>query len=312
MSRRKGFTLIELLVVIAIIAILAAILFPVFAQAREKARQTSCLSNIKQLALGALMYAEDYDETLPNQECASTPWSCHNGFGGCLGVSVPPAPYLTQLSTQVRLNPYIKNKHLWTCPSHPLQGLGWPGTADAPAEVSIVSESPTVKGCYLCGDEWFPADWVGVKISYDLNAALLAPYSWVNWVVPGSIPWGGSAVCPPANGSSPGTTLGAIKNPSGTVLIAEAGEVRQACGYQAPYPNLTASLAGYSSMRVESNTRHSGGNNLSFCDGHAKWYKAQRMATECPTLWIPDASQWVWDQVAASRGYMSNIRWPLE
>ena len=61
---RRAFTLIELLVVIAIIAILAAILFPVFAQARDKARQTTCLSNIKQLSLGVLMYAQDYDEQL--------------------------------------------------------------------------------------------------------------------------------------------------------------------------------------------------------------------------------------------------------
>src|SRR5262249_31052039 len=60
--QRKGFTLIELLVVIAIIAILAAILFPVFAQAREKARQTTCASNLKQLGLGAMMYAQDYDQ----------------------------------------------------------------------------------------------------------------------------------------------------------------------------------------------------------------------------------------------------------
>src|SRR5436190_5033002 len=65
--RRPAFTLIELLVVIAIIAILAAILFPVFAQARERARQTSCLSNIKQLGTALLMYVQDYDETLPHQ-----------------------------------------------------------------------------------------------------------------------------------------------------------------------------------------------------------------------------------------------------
>ncbi|HLK60100.1 MAG TPA: prepilin-type N-terminal cleavage/methylation domain-containing protein, partial [Chthonomonadaceae bacterium] len=61
---RRGFTLIELLVVIAIIAILAAILFPVFAQAREKARAISCMSNTKQMGIAALMYAQDFDETL--------------------------------------------------------------------------------------------------------------------------------------------------------------------------------------------------------------------------------------------------------
>src|SRR3989441_13135185 len=63
--RTKAFTLIELLVVIAIIAILAAILFPVFAQAREAARKTTCLSNMKQLTLGWLMYNQDYDEANP-------------------------------------------------------------------------------------------------------------------------------------------------------------------------------------------------------------------------------------------------------
>jgi len=70
-TRPGGFTLIELLVVIAIIAILAAILFPVFAQAREKARQTSCLSNVKQQGLAAIMYTQDYDEVLPPTQNAA-------------------------------------------------------------------------------------------------------------------------------------------------------------------------------------------------------------------------------------------------
>ena len=70
---RTGFTLIELLVVIAIIAILAAILFPVFAQAREKARMTTCLSNLKQIGTGLMMYAPDYDEILPGSKVYASP-----------------------------------------------------------------------------------------------------------------------------------------------------------------------------------------------------------------------------------------------
>jgi prepilin-type N-terminal cleavage/methylation domain-containing protein/prepilin-type processing-associated H-X9-DG protein len=93
--KRSGFTLIELLVVIAIIAILAAILFPVFAQAREKARATSCLSNAKQLGLGVLMYAQDNDETYP-MGCDDTWWQ-----GGW------------SMTTQ----PYIKNIGILRCPS---------------------------------------------------------------------------------------------------------------------------------------------------------------------------------------------------
>src|SRR3954470_2379983 len=81
--RNQGFTLIELLVVIAIIAILAAILFPVFAQAREKARQTSCTSNLKQLGTGLMMYAQDYDEMMPRANQDATLAECNAAPGGC-------------------------------------------------------------------------------------------------------------------------------------------------------------------------------------------------------------------------------------
>ena len=97
---RRGFTLIELLVVIAIIAILAAILIPVFANAREKARQTSCLSNVKQLGLATLMYAQDYDETLPVAIGGLPDWSLF-------------------WSTVELVQPYVKNQQISTCPSDP-------------------------------------------------------------------------------------------------------------------------------------------------------------------------------------------------
>jgi prepilin-type N-terminal cleavage/methylation domain-containing protein/prepilin-type processing-associated H-X9-DG protein len=108
-TMRRGFTLIELLVVIAIIAILAAILFPVFARAREKARQTSCLSNIKQIGLGSLMYCQDYDEMF---------------FGhiqGTRNTFYPPAGIFLNWAQQVY--PYVKNEGLFVCPSNPASGF---------------------------------------------------------------------------------------------------------------------------------------------------------------------------------------------
>ena len=103
MRQRTGFTLIELLVVIAIIAILAAILFPVFAQAREKARQTACMSNMKQVGLGLQMYAQDYDETLP-----PSPGSLAN-FGN-------PDVYSRSPNFLGSLLPYTKNTGVFFCP----------------------------------------------------------------------------------------------------------------------------------------------------------------------------------------------------
>jgi len=100
---RKGFTLIELLVVIAIIAILAAILFPVFARAREKARQASCQSNLKQFGVAAAMYSQDYDET-----CVSVYADVTAGGGFDTD----------DYSWRVALMPYVRNAQLFQCASY--------------------------------------------------------------------------------------------------------------------------------------------------------------------------------------------------
>lgn len=167
---RRGFTLIELLVVIAIIAILAAILFPVFAKAREKARQASCLSNVKQISLGIMQYAQDYDEMLPIYAEAgpTVPWP-----SGSLG-----NPYWI-----VQIYPYVKNVQVFNCPSGDLVFTGAPtsttrigystvisgialGTVVKPAETAMVGDtdgggsycffqtyfnSPPSAPRYLCG-----------------------------------------------------------------------------------------------------------------------------------------------------------------
>jgi prepilin-type N-terminal cleavage/methylation domain-containing protein len=113
MRKRTGFTLIELLVVIAIIAILAAILFPVFAQAREKARQSTCLSNFRQIGTAVMMYVEDYDEYYPPNRVSHLP-----AGGDCTGIGQK------MISWKTVTLPYVKNVDVYRCPSNPHHNEG--------------------------------------------------------------------------------------------------------------------------------------------------------------------------------------------
>ena len=205
MFRRKGFTLIELLVVIAIIAILAAILFPVFARAREKARQTSCLSNLKQLGLSVLMYTSDYDERFfysNNHTHPHTLWA------------------------EV-IYPYVNNYQVYLCAT----GGGRSGA-----------------GQWNYGETW----------SFPVNPA----YSW--------------------NTHLAGRSLAVIDNPTQIMLLGDGshevfadipGRIAWANAADRVRwgPNGGSWPDGDRDYMTDQYSRHSGGENHVYADGHAKW-----------------------------------------
>jgi len=204
MSSRKGFTLIELLVVIAIIAILAAILFPVFARAREKARQASCQSNLKQLMLAYIMYASDYDEHFP------TDWV--TAAGG--------APWTNRYTWRAMIFPYVKNLQLFTCPSCTYDYAG------------------TLAGQCINGEGNIPG-------GYGDN----------------TIHWGGGAPNPPGTRWCKDSE---IAQPAELIIIGDSGP-----GHQISYMPNTLGFV----RTDEGATRHNGGANYGFADGHVKWLK---------------------------------------
>ncbi len=183
----RGFTLIELLVVIAIIAILAAILFPVFAKAREKARGTSCLNNVKQLGLGVMQYTNDYDETLPSGWKNTSPY---------------------EYSWRWSILPYVKNHQVYQCPSNltPWPNelwtyWGWPATADLNAGIR-----PSYAGTHT----WAHIDWqpTGRPLANIPRPATLIMIMESRWPFPDLGTWTMWWAAPP--------TLDDMSNPRGT------------------------------------------------------------------------------------------------
>ncbi|MEA3403314.1 MAG: prepilin-type N-terminal cleavage/methylation domain-containing protein [Armatimonadota bacterium] len=228
---RKGFTLIELLVVIAIIAILAAILFPVFARAREKARQASCLSNVKQLALGAMMYIQDYDETLFT-------WS-----------SYEPSP----LHPHAAIYPYVKNVAIYTCPS-----AGRTGRLDG-----------STYGSQYDGWDWYRVSDNPLKF------------------FPGPVMRGYAFACNGTMLFTHGTTrtprkLADSGRPAEVIMLGDAVHIWGGRG-----AILWANMCcGYIPSRMatsDDDSRHNGGENLGFLDGHAKWSRSS--AAYADGLW---------------------------
>ncbi len=265
---RRGFTLIELLVVIAIIAILAAILFPVFAQARDKARATQCLSNDKQIGLGLMQYAQDYDETFPASRFTTTP----NDTGG------RHSPWT------VSIYPYVKNAPVFTCPSDST-------AADA-----------TANGWWWCPSGLLTK--VGANF-HDLNDRSMNVVAGPEQALPvGPSPggvmttnWGASFA---AIEKSAGTIMvteryenQTLCNPSAVHyhdcrdfainLDGKAAPDSSPCNTATNYmPSVQAGLSvqvlSFDALlratgRTLETAYHQGGFNNVFCDGHAKWKK---------------------------------------
>lgn len=251
----QGFTLIELLVVIAIIAILAAILFPVFAQAREKARAISCLSNEKQMGLADLMYSQDYDEALiPDWIGNSATWL---GYGG--------SRRWTDLE-----QPYTKTTAIFNCPDD----------INATKSVNNTQYVPST----TAGDGNGGAPFTNITSFYSPGS-----YGIVNTY------WDGSdAVNSPGYSAVPGAkvvTQAQEQHPATTIHFGEMQSYPVAFGYNATPPelawqNTNVESGYYTGLKLNPpqwaglRFSHSNGMNVEFCDGHAKYSNISTVLTK--------------------------------
>jgi prepilin-type N-terminal cleavage/methylation domain-containing protein/prepilin-type processing-associated H-X9-DG protein len=241
-----GFTLIELLVVIAIIAILAAILFPVFASAREKARQTACLNNMKQLGTGLSIYLGDYDDTYPMVRLAdekhATPRVDWNTYAGS-----------SWNWKRALLAGYVKSVQAFLCPSN---DYAWEVSDQTTTSASKGDESNSFYEPY--GKKVGPQ----IPISYGLNGLCFHE----------GIPtlWGEE---------NRGRDAAELKSPAELVFIAESR-----AGHPDVHPGwLTNTLPGDKSKGHMQTHNHGG--NFVMADTHAKWYKLQTTYTP-NQMWI--------------------------
>ena len=252
--KRTGFTLIELLVVIAIIALLAAILFPVFAKAREKARQASCLSNEKQIGLAFLQYCADYDETLP------------------VGLNYAGAGWAGQVYT------YVKSVNVYRCPDDPTlpNASGFP-----PVSYGYNAQIGQVVGVGIAGNI--------TRLTAPAKSVLLFEARGSNADVTGL---SGMEQAPTYTTSKFYSITGDGTNVSARALnccsSANAGGAQFDTGYTDNY-NGGYQAAGWQTQWFAPTGRHWDGANYAFTDGHAKWLRGANVSSgqNAPTSKTP-------------------------
>lgn len=240
--KSKAFTLIELLVVIAIIAVLAAILFPVFAQAREKARQTSCLSNVKQIGTATMMYVQDYDERYPYLDPA------YDGKTA-VGLALPSGVSLTKNKIWVwplQLYPYIKNDEVFLCASDPYRGhYSW-GQITDPNTTDNIWDKPLPMS-YVINEEAYQNGLPEAAVNYPADTYYLGDGH------PDFMSFGGWGWVEGFNRLRFSKPCSDVTNNNGQMIERTPGSTPDAC------------------------VRHNGGGVIAFMDGHAKYIPWKRL-----------------------------------